>query len=104
MYGIVSLSKAILMAVEQVMEIKKIHQLIANNFFNKFSKYRNQRNGAVVMKEFLSPSLKMVITLAVFNWDGTIPIVRDMLISFTNTSGIRGNSCLIILLDKISNP
>ena len=56
------------------------------------------------MKLDLSPSLKMVITLALLSWLGTIPVVKDRLMSFEITWGIFGKSNFIILLESISKP
>ena len=44
--------------------------------------------------------LKIVITLADFNCFGTIPLFKEMLISFVMTGSIVGKSNLIILLDN----
>ena len=56
------------------------------------------------MKLDLSPSLYIVITLALFSWLGTIPCVNERFINLEITWGILGKSNFIILFDNTSRP
>ena len=57
-----------------------------------------------MLKLYLDPSLKIVITLAFFNWLATSPFLRDKFISLVITGNNFGKSSLISLLESVSRP